>query len=134
MNDNLIRGLEQILRLRQGRFKWGQIQISTDVEIPICDFMNNKFIRIEEACVAAATFTRLSTAEQQSILTRAFEKASHPNFVSSVINRMQWPDVVPAYLMYEGLGYPPFHGFCTCRVNGVCPELGDVLPSCEMSV
>lgn len=132
MKGDYEHGCREVLTLRRGRFKWARIRSSQDHErFSLCAFMDGKFIRVEDAVIAAGTFLPMDSGAQQSIIDLAQQKAAHPNIVDAIKARMQWPDVIPGYLMFEALGFPPFHKECTCRLQGVEVAVGDPLPLCE---
>jgi hypothetical protein len=90
-----------------------------------CRFAKDKYIEIQPASIAVATFVNLSLAEQRSILKSAEARLADPSFIPAIEKSMQWPDVIPGHLHFEGLGVPPFHRECTCLVFAAVPGASD---------
>jgi hypothetical protein len=67
----------------------------------------------------------LSLPEQRSILLHATERLLDTGFIDSLPDHMQWPDVIPGFLHFEGLGIPPFHRGCTCLIEAAIPGSRD---------
>lgn len=115
-----VRMIRNIYSLRAARYKYARVVDTMDSKtFSICALMRDKCFRVRIAALNLETFSQLSIEEQASILNRACNRAMDKDFPRSFAFEGR---VIPDFLIWEGLGTPPFHRLCTCSADGIDKE------------
>lgn len=116
-----VRMIRKICSLKAARYKYARIDGEMDRErFPISALMDGKYFRVGIAALNLETFAQLSIEEQASILNRACDRAADENFFKGIA--FEEGEIIPDFLIWEGLGHAPFHRLCACTALGVDKE------------